>query len=305
MIRKQGGPPKNPRDGDRIPAALDHALDRNLDPNEVYHYGIYAIYAMPDGRLFPAPGVVVSARPQPPISALEAPRLLLEPSGRVRIDWIEPPRGSVKILRTAQPLPVRSRHPAHGPPGRGARRPLDRAGSSRSSERPRAPAEGHCYYTPLTVWGDTLDSRAQRGLQPGGRPVRASRDPRPGSGLGSPVRRHAAHASLAVGRGSRRHPGRRPPGRASQGPNDPAAITATFSARLRSPGLLDAQLADRRTFRRLGRSDPASARLQTCHLTAAPGTSGFTASSTWTASARSRRAWSRPQPRSCRAHTRR
>ena len=33
---------QEPRDGDRIPAALDHALDRNLDPNEVYHYGIYA-----------------------------------------------------------------------------------------------------------------------------------------------------------------------------------------------------------------------------------------------------------------------
>ena len=75
VIRKQGGPPKNPRDGDRIPAALDHALDRNLDPNEVYHYGIYAIHAMADGRLFPAPGVVVSARPQPPISTLDAPRL--------------------------------------------------------------------------------------------------------------------------------------------------------------------------------------------------------------------------------------
>ena len=62
VIRKRGGPPKNPRDGDRIPAALDHALDRSLDPNEVYHYGIYAIHAMADGKLFPAPGVVVSAR---------------------------------------------------------------------------------------------------------------------------------------------------------------------------------------------------------------------------------------------------
>ena len=57
VIRKQGGPPKNPRDGERIPAALDHALDRNLDPDEVYHYGIYAIYAMADGRLFPSPGL--------------------------------------------------------------------------------------------------------------------------------------------------------------------------------------------------------------------------------------------------------
>ena len=31
VIRKQGGPPKNPRDGERIPAALDHALDRQVD----------------------------------------------------------------------------------------------------------------------------------------------------------------------------------------------------------------------------------------------------------------------------------
>ena len=59
---------------------------------------------MSEGRLFPAPGIVVSARPQPPISPLEAPRLLQEPNGRVRIDWIEPLRGSVKIWRTIHPL---------------------------------------------------------------------------------------------------------------------------------------------------------------------------------------------------------
>ena len=135
VIRKQGGPPKNPRDGDRIPAALDHALDRNLDPNEVYHYGIYAIYAMADGKLFPAPGVVVSARPQPPISTLEAPRLLVEPSGRVRIDWVEPARGSVKILRTAGPLPhpVGTRLSARQTEC--TRWPLDRSGCSRSCDR--------------------------------------------------------------------------------------------------------------------------------------------------------------------------
>ena len=44
VIRKSGTPPKNARDGDRLPAALDHALDRALDPDEVYFYGIYAIY---------------------------------------------------------------------------------------------------------------------------------------------------------------------------------------------------------------------------------------------------------------------
>ena len=90
-----------------------HSIATSI-PNEVYHYGIYAIYAMADGRLFPAPGVVVSARPQPPISTLEAPRLLVEPSGRVRIDWVEPPRGSVKILRTARPPAPPGRHAAFG-----------------------------------------------------------------------------------------------------------------------------------------------------------------------------------------------
>ena len=108
VIRKLGGPPRNPRDGERIPTALDHALDRNVGPDEIYHYGLYAIYGLADGRLVPSPGVVVSARPQPPVAALEAPRLLLEPGRRVRIDWIEPARGSVRIVRTEQPLP----HPA-------------------------------------------------------------------------------------------------------------------------------------------------------------------------------------------------
>jgi hypothetical protein len=155
VIRKQGGPPKTPRDGDRIPAALDHALDRNLDPNEIYYYGIYAIYAMSEGRLFPAPGVVISARPQPPISPLEAPRLLQEPNGRVRIDWIEPARGSVKIWRTIHPLP-------HAAGTRLATAEaealeglsLDPASPDRAFDL-EPPAEGHCYYTPLTVWGDT------------------------------------------------------------------------------------------------------------------------------------------------------
>ena len=35
------------------------AVDRGLDADQVFHYAIYAIYKMPDGRLFPSPGVVV------------------------------------------------------------------------------------------------------------------------------------------------------------------------------------------------------------------------------------------------------
>ena len=80
LIRKRGVPPKDPRDGDRIASALDHALDRNVNPKEVYHYGIYAIYKMSDGRLFPSPGVFVSAMPRPIVPALEALSRLPDPS---------------------------------------------------------------------------------------------------------------------------------------------------------------------------------------------------------------------------------
>ena len=226
VIRKQGGPPKNPRDGDRIPAALDHALDRNLDPNEVYHYGIYAIYAMADGKLFPAPGVVVSARPQPPISTLEAPRLLVEPSGRVRIDWVEPARGSVKILRTPGPLP----HPV------GTRlstrqtdaldgRWIEAVAPDRAIDT-EPPSEGHCYYTPLAVWGDTATVGHSVALSRVADPTEL-RATRSGNGLGTPTSgmrvtlrwkwAGVADATLIVAR----------QGIAPQGPDDPAAITAT------------------------------------------------------------------------------
>ncbi len=228
VIRKQDGPPKNPRDGDRIPAALDHALDRNLDPNEVYYYGIYAIYSMSEGRLFPAPGVVVSARPQPPISPLEAPRLLQEPSGRIRIDWTEPPRGSVKILRTLHPLP----HAAGTRLTSAEAEALD--GLSLDPVSPdrafdvEPPEEGHCYYTPLTAWGDSWTVGYAVALSRVADPseLRATRS---GAGLGTTPGgmrvtlrwrwAAAADGALIVAcQGS-------PP----QGPADPAAIKATVT----------------------------------------------------------------------------
>ena len=91
VIRKRGAPPSGPRDGDRIGAALDQALDTDLQDDQVYHYGIYAIYRQPDGRRFPSPGVVVAAIPRSPLAPLNPPRLMLSPDGQVRLDWIEPP----------------------------------------------------------------------------------------------------------------------------------------------------------------------------------------------------------------------
>jgi hypothetical protein len=152
VVRKRGSPPRDPRDGERLATALDHLLDRNLDPEEVYHYGLYAIYKLPDGRLYPSPGVVVSARQDPQVSPIGAPRLVREIGGRVRIDWAEPVRGSAAIVRTAQPVS----HPA------GTRLSTEEAESLAGSwidpvspgraydQEP--PSDGPCFYTPMTLW---------------------------------------------------------------------------------------------------------------------------------------------------------
>jgi hypothetical protein len=226
VIRKQGGPPKDPRDGERIPAALDHTLDRNVDPNEIYHYGIYAIYAMSDGRLFPSPGVVVSARPQPPVSALEAPRLLQEPGERVRIDWIEPARGSVRIMRTARPMPFATGSQLAIADAEALDVYWIEPTAPDRAYDPEPPAEGHCYYTPATVWAGTYTIGHAVALSRVADPSEL-RATRAGSGLGASAGANRvtlrwrwtaeASTSLIVAR----------QGTPPLGPNDPEASKAT------------------------------------------------------------------------------
>jgi tetratricopeptide (TPR) repeat protein len=155
LIRKRGGPPKSVRDGDRLPSALDHARDRTVDPEELYFYGVYAVYAMPDGRLYPSPGVIVSARPHSPVAPPDAPRLLQEPTGRIRIDCLEPARGSVRIIRTVAPFshPVGSRLTAADVEALQGRW-IESAGGDRAYD-PDPLCGGICFYTPLAGWAGT------------------------------------------------------------------------------------------------------------------------------------------------------
>jgi hypothetical protein len=228
VIRKQGGPPKTPRDGDRIAAALDHALDRNLDPDEIYYYGIYAVYSMADGRLFPAPGVIVSARPQPPIEALSAPRLMQEANGRVRIDWLEPARGSVKVLCTAGPLPLAAgtrltTAAAEALEGRW----LEPVAPDRAHDA-APPDHGYCYYTPMTVWGETWTVGHSVALSRVSDPteLRASRV---GSGLGAATgsMRVSLRWRWAAGAVAALVVARR--GKEPQAADDPEAISTTVT----------------------------------------------------------------------------
>jgi hypothetical protein len=156
VVRKEDSPPSDPRDGTRISASLDQATDSRLSPERVYHYGIYAIYRMPDGARFPSAGEFVAAHPRPPLPPLEAPRVSLNSEGHARIEWYEPPRGSVRIFRTTQPLPWTP----------GTRLLASEVGalpgvwiepkSSEHAEDQDAPGIGLCYYTPMVALGESL-----------------------------------------------------------------------------------------------------------------------------------------------------
>ena len=157
VVRKSGGPPTGPLDGDRIDSLLDQAHDRGLETDRVYHYGIFAVYRTPDGRATASRGVFVSAQPHTPVHAVDTPTLSLGPGGRVRVRWVEPSKGIVKLLRTPRPLPY--------PPGTrlSAARIAAIEGDwvevtapDSAEDAPPAAAAGACFYTPLNSWGGNV-----------------------------------------------------------------------------------------------------------------------------------------------------
>ncbi len=156
VVRKAGFPPTGPRDGERIAASLDQAHDSGLREDQVYHYGIYAIYRMADSRRYPSQGIVVAAFPRLPLPPMNAPRLMITPSGHVRVDWTEPPRGSVQILRTTKPLPAApgaQLSVATAEQFAGDWLPLLDPNRAEDTDPPTA---GFCYYTPLLLIGNLL-----------------------------------------------------------------------------------------------------------------------------------------------------
>lgn len=154
VLRKRGGPPTGPLDGERVDALADQAHDRGLEPDRVYHYGVFVVYRTPDGRAVASRGVFISAQAHTQVSPLAAPVLETEADDRVSLRWVEPPRGIVKIMRTFEPFP----HPV------GARlTPLDLDSlvgewldlSTSNPTRDSPPLVPICYYTPLNSWGGT------------------------------------------------------------------------------------------------------------------------------------------------------
>jgi hypothetical protein len=217
VVRKRGSPPSGPLDGDRLEAGLDQLHDRGLEPDRVYHYGIFAVFRTPDGRATASRGVFVSAQPQTPVHPLDAPTLTPEPDGRVMLRWVEPARGIVKVVRTPEPLP----HPpgARLGPAEAAALAGERVeviAPDRAVDTP--PPVGVCYYTPLTSWAGSTIVGHPAVYSPLTDPsdLRASR-----SGNGQVQLRWRwsplGSQSLVVAR----------PGEPPTGPDDPAALVET------------------------------------------------------------------------------
>ena len=198
-------------------------------PDEVYYYGIYAIYPMPDGRLFPSPGIVVSARPQPPITALGSPSALAG-AERGASGSTGSSRRAARSGSSARPIPCSQ--PA------GTRLTTAEAERSRAagSSRPppigpttsSRPARATVIYTPMAGMGRSLDRRAGVVLSRVSDPTELRATPRrqrPGldpGGVRVTLRWRwpaEANAALVVAR----------QGTPPQGPNDPLALAATVS----------------------------------------------------------------------------
>ncbi len=139
VIRKQGAPPTRPprRRSDRDGASIMHWTETSIRTRSI------TMAFMPSTR---CPTAGCSLRPgswcrrgrSRRCRRSRLPGCWSSPGRGVRLDWIEPVRGAVKILRTADPLPVPAGTRLPASRGRGARRPPDRAGLTRSSLRPRA-----------------------------------------------------------------------------------------------------------------------------------------------------------------------
>jgi hypothetical protein len=104
VVRKMGAPPKGPDDGEVVETSRGHAHDLGLIDDRVYHYGLFARYKGPDGRMRPSRGVFVSAIPHPPATAVSDLTLRIEVEGQVRLRWTPPERGIVRLFRSSKPL---------------------------------------------------------------------------------------------------------------------------------------------------------------------------------------------------------
>jgi hypothetical protein len=156
VVRKAGFAPAGPTDGEPVEALRERAVDRNLNDDRVYHYGIYVQYKSPDGRTLHSRGVTCAAMPHAPITPLTGLKLNQEPGGRLRLSWPLQARGNVRIVRSTGPLGLAAGVLLSQENAKSIAGTWIEPATSTTAFDDRPPALGVCYYTPLTSWAGTL-----------------------------------------------------------------------------------------------------------------------------------------------------
>ncbi len=153
-----------PGGADRAVESLaDHAVDRGLEDTRIYRYRVLAAYPGSAGRSTYAPGVEIAATPAPPAMAAGPITVRPEPGGRVELGWPPVPRGTVRVLRSAAPLPLPpGSRIATGEASRLGGTWLDAARSDRATD-PDPPSVGVCHYTPFVFLNGTATVGAPAG----------------------------------------------------------------------------------------------------------------------------------------------
>ena len=152
VVRKTNSAPSSMDDGDVIPSLRGQAIDRNLEDDRVYHYGVFAIYRANDTRLVGSRGAFVSGMPTAPIATIVEPSLSRHEHGPVRVSWTIPARGKVVVFRSSRPIP----HPPGDHITRKVADALDGIWLTRSADDHaldrRPPDLGICHYTAMISW---------------------------------------------------------------------------------------------------------------------------------------------------------
>ena len=105
VVRKDGAPVKNPRDGAVLPCNRDTVIDTPLIDGHIYHYAIYALFRSTHGKLHPAQGVHFTAVPGRPPDPVMDLRVIDDRAGGhnpLMLGWTPASRGKVRLARLAE-----------------------------------------------------------------------------------------------------------------------------------------------------------------------------------------------------------
>jgi hypothetical protein len=138
-----------------VESLADHAVDRGLDDSRIYRYRVSAFYRANEGKAVVAPGVEIAATPAAAAAPVGPPALHQGADGRVELRWPGISRGTIKVLRTAAPLP----HPSGSRIATAEANRLDgiwlASNRSDGTTDPEPPNVGVCHYTPFVFLNGT------------------------------------------------------------------------------------------------------------------------------------------------------